>query len=313
MSSFIQINDIHLSDTPPRNRTDTYQDDVFDKLEYSFGLASDGILLMGDLFHHQHPSRTTFALISRLWEMIERHNKPVYVIVGNHDVYAGRVDLLDAQPLGMIIRHPNVRWLNDGVHNIDGVEIAAVNWDYGMERDGVDLIKERLGDVRPDLLLTHAPILDSGNPFFSTISYSKLAGLAKSIAWGHIHELAPAKQREGTYFSNPGALSRRTLHGLALEEPDSQVLPHIARLTFDGSSNIVEYVPVPCRPMSEAYLASSVVEKVTAVESDALDSFIDTLEMDELSAVSPERLRTMINTTDASPEVRVLLDEVLNQ
>ena len=177
---FIQINDIHLSDNPPINRTRHYQDEIFDKLDYAFGLESNAILLTGDVFHHHHPQKTTHYLVGRLWEFIEKHNKPVYVIVGNHDVYAGRIDDLNKQPLGMLLKHPLVTLLEDGkLYTIDGVNVQAVNWDYKFySTDGANLIKYQLRKNKPDLLVSHAPILDSANPYFDTIAPAELSGLA---------------------------------------------------------------------------------------------------------------------------------------
>ena len=318
MAKLVQINDIHISDNPPVNRTRHYQDEIYDKLDFAFGLESDAVILTGDVFHHHHPSKTSHYLVGRLWELIEHHNKPVFTIIGNHDVYAGRVDNINKQPLGMLARHPLVTMLDDGKdYNIEGVKVRAVNWDYKFyNADGAGLIKYELDENKPDLLVTHAPILDSTNPYFQTITLNELGGLAKVISWGHIHAQHPITKLNGTQFSNPGSLSRRSLGGSALEESESQKTPHVAVLTFGKEESIIEYVELPAKPMDEVYLPSSLLNaelgKRTPVNSSKLEAIIDVLNNDDLESFTPDQLRSIVSTVGVDSEIIQIIEELLN-
>lgn len=319
MAKLVQINDIHLSDSPPVNRTRHYQDEIFDKLDFAFSLESDAVILTGDVFHHHHPQKTSHYLVGRLWEFIEHHNKPVYCIIGNHDVYAGRIDNINKQPLGMLAKHPLVTMLDDGIdYNINGVKVRAVNWDYKFyTTEGADLIKYQLDKFKkPDLLVSHAPILDSTNPYFQTIALSELSGLAKVISWGHIHAQHPVTKIDGTYFSNPGSLSRRSLGGSSLEESESQKIPHVATLTFGAEESIIKYVELPAKPMEDVYLPSSLLnaelDRRVPINSNKLESIIEILNNDDLESFTTDQLRSIVSTVGVDSDVIQIIEELLN-
>ena len=121
---------------------------------------------------------------------------------------------------------------------------------------------------------------------------------------------------DGTYFSNPGSLSRRSLGGSALEEHESQKIPHVAALTFGGGDSIIEYLELPAKPMAEVYLPSSLLNKELEsrdqISSNKLESFMNILNNDDLESFTTDQLKSMISTVGVDPEIIQIMEELIN-
>lgn len=120
------VGDIHLVNqgSAPGYRTETYTDDLLKKLEETVNIAKEKeatcVLWLGDVFDHKAPSKTNFALVNRVQDLLLSYGVVVYVLVGNHDLAAGgNLESLQKQPIGSLRHIPNVVLLTEDHHDLD--------------------------------------------------------------------------------------------------------------------------------------------------------------------------------------------------
>lgn len=209
------IGDVHLSDTPPSIRTDSYTDDVLDKLAFCVNLAqAQGcqlIIQAGDMFHIKTPSRNSHSLVQRTAHVLTSAQIPVLIVPGNHDMTHDRLDSLRKQPLGTLAKvsgidlliGPHPEWPVFGIPFLqDWAELPK--WMDAFKKSG-----------KP-FLATHAPIFPKGeDPIYDYISapdWASLMGGSGFCLYGHIHDIHGVYNEGGVTFCNQGAISRGSLH-----------------------------------------------------------------------------------------------------
>ena len=138
MSSFLLINDIHLSDRAPASCTETYLDDLFRLLYEATKMAlskgCDAIILAGDVFDNKVPARTSHGTIMRVIDWVDYTQIPVYAVPGNHDLSHDRLDSLrENQPLGVLLAAGKIEWLHGWLIDEygsfdDSVQVYGVPW-----------------------------------------------------------------------------------------------------------------------------------------------------------------------------------------
>lgn len=305
---FMQINDWHLSDRPPRYRTESYNDDIFAKLEYAVNMDASVqfYVVPGDIFHQPQASKVSHNLVNRLLLFLDDVTCPIYIIPGNHDLAAGRVESLSKQPIGTIATHPNVILLEDGkVYSVDGLTIAGVAWNYAID---ANYIRSRLSR-KVDVLVLHAPIMPSVNPFFDIIRREELTGLADIILYGHIHIPEQPTAVDGTLFVNSGGISRGSLtlsieHHLA---DDADRKPMIAIVDVDNVS--ARYIELAHRPKHEVFKLD--LHEAKTVGNEAISRFVANLGKAKVSSVSIEDLIMEANKLAGDPKVSAAIEELL--
>lgn len=272
--TYVQINDPHVSDQPPRMRLPSYLDDVLAKLgasvDFANEIGADGIVITGDLFHRKNATHTTHRTVQRVRDVLYRALMPVHLVPGNHDEANGGG--LAGQPLLSIPDGDRIHLLS-GPSGIDPL-IAGVPWNNAFERAGgtAELASAIRLTHRP-LVFAHAPITDRPFPFGPeaqgwVMDDELLAEIERQcgeyhpflpllIAHGHMHGQQPIRRlrwyrlHELT-FSNPGALSRGSV-----AEADVARVPSVARIVYDGGVAglpavvSVEYYPIPHRPAAD--------------------------------------------------------------
>jgi DNA repair exonuclease SbcCD nuclease subunit len=301
-----QINDCHLSDKAPLNRTESYLDDTVQELLNAMHIAAaekcEAILLPGDLFHIPAASRVSHSLVATWLTILDQCPIPeVFITPGNHDLSAGRLDSLPTQPLGILKYHPKVKILHSGLVALThDISIAGIEWNYTMDRD---FFIQRI-PLQLDVLITHAPIAPKPNPFYDTIQQEDLSGIAKFVAYGHIHKQAhPVKINGQTTFSNPGALSRGTIG-----EDDLGRKPSVA--IIDTDRDTVDYITIPHKPVEEIFrlLASTIRETNDTI----VDEFVRTLAEAEVDAVSIEDILGHVKAKlDSDPRAMAIAEDII--
>lgn len=265
---YVQINDPHISDQPPRGRTASYLDDVLAKLAWCVQRANEigvsGIVITGDLFHRKNAAHTTHRTVQRVREVLGAADARVHIVPGNHDEAHG--GWLTGQPLLSVIDGTHIVLL-DGASDFDS-PIAGVPWDNAFEREGgVRLFAARVSSTRRPLVFAHAPISERPFPFgpeaqgwmldSEIVDAMPPNARLRLIAHGHMHRQQPTSRWTmpgggHVWFSNPGALSRATVGA-----DDVERVPAIAIIDLDFSSLIndsvvtVCYEDVPHRPAAE--------------------------------------------------------------
>jgi len=322
---FVQINDPHTSDKPPRNRTRLYNDQIFAKLQEAFDLANaedaNYVVFTGDLFHNPQATRVSHALVNRWCQLLSDNYQVVSLIVpGNHDLSAGRIESMDRQPLGVLANMPNVEILTreNGMFDANGIKMFGVEWDYKI--DAAMILEAARGC---DVLITHAPIAWQSNPYYDTIHPDELDELrARVICYGHIHVPEPLRsiredtwdrvvqysrgsgKRRHTVVSNPGALSRGSLTANDVERT-----PQVAVIEVTDKTVTARYEELQAAPAAEVFrLESAEMEKF---RDESIREFTEQLRSAEVKAVTVEELADAADKLTKSKSVRAEARQIL--
>jgi hypothetical protein len=318
------VGDVHLSDKPPSVRTDSYADDILDKLAHIVGLANtpgweiDVVIQAGDLFHIKTPSRTSHQLVQSTIEVLTQCTKPILIVPGNHDMQHDRLDSLASQPLGVVAKAPGIDLLV-GPHPTLPVYGIPFLQDWNDLHGEMKAYRQWSGQyaMNPDdgnypLLVTHAPIMPPGQSApYDFINADDWSTLMENGAcyYGHIHEAHGyySAGPGGLPFCNMGALSRGSLH-----ETDLRRTPHIT--VYDSThvpatADPWQVHPVPCKPVSECYKMAD-VDKIES-STVRLDSFLRKVGSTTLETASIEgviaHIRTLsLNQRTEAEAVRLL-------
>jgi DNA repair exonuclease SbcCD nuclease subunit len=340
--SIMLIGDLHFRDTPPRNATDTYVDDLFDLLDWTIDYAVDNkirtIVWAGDIFDHKQPSRTSHALVLRLVSRVKEiiaAGIELIIVVGNHDISNDVVEsAFTKQPLALLYA-AGAKAL-DGWH--DTLPLYGIPWQQRWHAPGVlDTVFERyrtaLGRDETDtpgvssmeespeqtLVVTHASIFpddlhrDIMYEAFSASEVAEAMSGAGNLYHGHIHDDHGVYEAGGVQFCNPGALSRgsasesnitRTIH-LAVWTPPRT---YDADGWTDGGFDIVD-IPI-AKSAEETFRLESVREHQSNQKT--LERFLAGLGSTVLDITDRHAVvRHIRERQDISPRVRERAIEML--
>lgn len=270
MTRLLILGDVHLSDRAPSSRTETYCQDILDKVRWCCDYAGqerlDGILALGDVFHVKAASRTSHWLVQETAEAFHRFPGETWIVPGNHDLSQDRLDSLSSQPLGSLALAPRIHLL-DGYLEAWGI--------YGIPYlDSFDEFADRLAR-RPAgtrAIATHASIFPPGDhPPYDHIPAEEIAerlepGMA--VLYGHIHSPHGAYRVGGVWFSNFGAISRGSLH--------EETLRRIPRVAIWDSTRSIDSSPAAAQAFPE--VASSGKAVGTRMGTDSSVSSIEIAE-----------------------------------
>lgn len=317
MTRILLVGDIHLSDRPPVNATESYTQDILEMLSYIADLEeelnTDAVVWAGDVFHHKQPSRTSHALVLRTVEVVQRYRN-LWIVPGNHDVSNDRLESIDEkQPLGILFKagaqlldgwHPDLplygvpwqmRWTTDE----DALWDAFENWRGEGHIEGSD-------KLRHSLAVTHAPIFPEGleppYEYLSLADINQAMDLSGYLYYGHIHDYHGIYEYGGITLCNVGALSRGSLTESNLTRPIK-----VALWTEDG----FEEIDIPHRPASEIFKLEEASERKEHELS--LDEFLSEVGRSTLEVTTTESVRDLINKMKLKPSVKKLALEILEQ
>lgn len=287
MVKALLIGDCHLADKPPSLRTETYTQDILDKLAYCVKIANDQtdvMVLLGDVFHIKLSSRNSHALVQATASVLEQFKGRVLIVPGNHDLSQNRLESLPSQPLGTLALSPNIELLDgyDEETKIVGIPYLDSFEDFHARLEGLEA--EPI-DPAPVLIATHASIFpDNQSPPYAHMNASGIDTGGIPLAYGHIHDPHFFYQsKDGTWFCNNGAISRGSLH-------EETVKREPAVTIFDSEAQGCPFtsVPIPFRPASEVFRLAEHVEKVEAQAK--LDGFLESITSVQLTNLSLEQV-----------------------
>ncbi len=316
MATVLLINDIHLADRPPSSCTDTYLDDLLALLESVVQITEKAdiaaVIWAGDVFHSKIPGRTSHATVKRLIDIANRHCCPVLVVAGNHDISHDRLESLPSQPLGVMLASGAVTMLHGWITASD-LPIFGVPWlkDFTDETVGPALEdwRTRLApDGPPGLVVTHAPLYPPGQElpyeYYPAADWARHMGHHGSVHYGHVHEPHGCYDVDGVTFSNPGALSRGSLHEHNLTRPVSIAAWHSVTGHFT-------HLQLPHRPAAEVFRLAEVAQ--TKAATTRLDEFLASVGQTRIDVTSVESVVEHIRTLGVDAEVAELAEELLAQ
>lgn len=114
------------------------------------GLRPDLLFIGGDFYDGQ-----ANVDLDRLAGYFSTLNVPQgkYFVTGNHEEFGNNAKFLAA------IKKANIRFLNDELINLDGLQIIGVDYKFAYDKDALDAILENLkiNKNQPSILLKHVP------------------------------------------------------------------------------------------------------------------------------------------------------------
>lgn len=268
------IGDVHLADSPPSIRTETYRDDILAKLQFISTDAGergcDVIIGLGDMFHVKSPIRTSHYLVNSAAAALTNEDEtPVFLVDGNHDVQNARSDLLSLakQPLGVLTQIGPIGLLRGPVL-VEDTMLFGIPWVEPLTKDDHAVMEDPMIDLEEAterafragvdhlVIATHASIFpDHETPPYEHIHASDYAALLPesaremdvTVAYGHIHDPHGVYEAGGVRFINNGAISRGSLHTETLKRKPVYTI-------FDTLTGEAETVPIPHKPAHEVFM-----------------------------------------------------------
>lgn len=266
MTKILVVGDVHAADSHPDKRTDTYREDILNKLREITEIARDEavteVLFVGDIFHEKEPRKVSHRLIIDLSEIFNSFPTgiPVYCVVGNHDITTGRLQSLEKQPLQVLAHSAGLKLLlwnkvsfgNVTLHPIPGVPGITVE-DYHITRND---------DTHYNIIVSHqsvVPDISKERSILQSKSFihdsQKIADTTEAdmIFYGHQHrqdKIYTRKSKTGTkVFTNLGAICR-----LTIGQEDMNRKPSVFTVDFSDDSPKFKVIPLKnVRPIEEAY------------------------------------------------------------
>ncbi len=320
MSNYVLINDVHLSDRAPASCTDTYLDDLFDLLREAAIMAGQRgarIILAGDVFHHKAPSRTSHGTVMRLIRWAENFPGDIYAVVGNHDLSHDRHDsIYESQPLGVVFASGAIKQLNGWIDGGGGAYVYGVPWQMSWDKAHVE---DALADYRyegsaaasndaPCLVVTHAPLYPPGRElrfeYYPAADFAAAMDNHGTVHYGHVHEPHGIYTVNGVTFSNPGALSRGSLH-----EHNLTRMPTVA--VWDSNVGDIEHVRLRAKPAEDVFRLTEAAE--TKAAGINLNRFLDSVQKTRLDITTLDGVMTHIRETTDDAALVAVVEKLLQE
>ena len=305
---FLNLNDLHCADRPPLGRTESYEDNIIDKLLESWEIADrtgcDFIILTGDIFHKFRGVTNMNHLLVRLIDTFRRAGVPIYAVAGNHDMSYSGTESIPNMPFGVLHESEAIEWLRTACIIEEGDQDTLLiprNWEpyidtlptvFKLNKHELELA-EHADNV---VMVAHASIVPPGadRPFPHHKADKIPTEGIDVLLCGHLHEdLGIHQLPSGCWFANIGSVARveRTEHNLIRR-------PQVLTVSMDHGEIEFERHPLEtARPASEVFF-----EQDVAIERE-LGDFAENLGTAlELEETSLEELISRY-TKDDSPEV----------
>lgn len=253
----LYLTDTHIRSGNPRNRRDDFPAALRAKLLEVAGLVRKlgvfAVLHGGDFFDQPCPELPVVGEFVRIFRDM---GVPVYVVPGNHDIFACNPDTLEHTVLGLLHQVGCLRVLQAGekLYLKDGrvtVQLTGTPFHYNIDRQD-PLLDYCVTKENCDFAihLAHGMLLD--RPFLPGTPYTLISQIAPFTEadytlGSHAHFGYPDVEWDGRRFINPGALVR-----LSVQPPDRKRTPQVLLLDFSGPKPTHRKIPLrSARPGAE--------------------------------------------------------------
>jgi DNA repair protein SbcD/Mre11 len=320
MTTILCIGDLHLSDKPPSNCTDDYNDQLFGMLDEVVDIAGkrqvDAVVFAGDIFHSKIPMRTSHRTVQRMIGVVQSFRAPVYLVIGNHDIQQDRVESIhETQPFGVLL-HSGARllsgWAEDEYGELCDLPLYGVSWQQDWQNAGkafTDWVMDP-ASAKNSLIVTHAPLYPVGQELpWENVPAPIVAGWMGNLGYcyyGHVHPCHGVFDTDGVVFCNQGALSRGSLH-----EEDISRIPAVTIWDSNrsGSEAFERVVLKSAPPASEVFRLAEHVAKTDY--RDRLNVFLSAVGQTQVSVTSVESVLEEVRAMNLSVAEMSLAEEVL--
>lgn len=315
--SLLWVGDVHVSDTPPGYRTDTYCEDILDKLRFIAQHAAThnvgAVVFAGDLFHRKRGVAS--ALVAGVHDAMAGYTGPKLIIPGNHDMVDNVPESIPGQPIGLLARMPGWHILDYAAGHFQVAPtliVAGVGYHREpMPRENITF--NRPGATAPTgavrVLGVHYGFVasaDVASPYYDSIDVSDPAfdPGCDVLFYGHIHEPSVFSTPGGIPVINPGALSRGSIN-----EAVPTRAPKVVMLTVVNGGPTFTTIPVPHKPAEEAFrLGDHAVEKAAERLS---DGFVDAFGGAHVEALTLSEVGGLITSSPASHQAQAIATEAV--
>ncbi len=317
MSKVLLVGDVHLRDNPPVNCTPEFLDDLWHSLNVISIMSADydATVFAGDLFDFKQPSKTSHALMLKAIELFSTIDN-AYVIAGNHDLSADRIDSLHAkQPLGVLIASGAVQYLDgwmDTIHGFEGdmsLPVYGLSWQQDWMNDSVRTFaleqyrhEQVMSKWQHTLLVTHAPIFPQGSePPYEFIDLDVLAedmGNTGNVFYGHIHDDHGifTNSDSTVKFANHGSLNRARL-------THSDLTRTVKVTSWDSSTGMFTPIEIEDQ-LPAARIFRLDAANATKAEARTLDEFLTAVGRSTLDISTTHGITEHIRTMDVAENVK---------
>lgn len=242
MKTITFIGDPHFFHIAPSSRRDDYPSIVLDKMmRVKEESPSDAYIFLGDVFHKQTlPMRYLVRVATTLLLM----DKPIYSIVGNHDVPRYNVDKIDETSLGLFFKTGLIRRLTELKFKVGSQKYYIKGIDY---RQPIP----KAPKVDRAILVLHAFYQHTAIKTSETkITDKQLADSGfHHIIFGHDHaKYDPVTTDAGQMVYRPGSLTRGTAHHYNLLREIS-----VLRMQCMSSGLNIKMINIPSDPVKVSF------------------------------------------------------------
>lgn len=321
MIKILYFTDPHISLSNPVNRKDNFAETVSNKFKETAILAKehnvDSIICGGDIFHFKG-MRTNHAEVTEAMQLFSYFHKPPLVVPGNHDVLGGNINtvrecaigtlakagcitiLADFYPIGVPTLFEVVEYIDLKQGN-DIVRVKGLPWIWDVDVD-THYYKEVFNgkiDGLVNLLIAHSMIVPG--KFFDP--YTRIDDISGDefqfdiCMSGHYHDGFPPTHKNGKYFFNPGALTRR-------EYSEENLNRHPSVILLKVENQQVTYETIKLKsalPPEDVFLEPKKLRE----ENTEISDFVKTLSSEgTLEKTGVNKLADDITTSNLSQEVK---------
>jgi len=312
---FITGSDLHISDNGPHARLDDFKTTMLYKLSQMrmacSKLKADAVLFAGDLYNLKTPTRNSHRLNQELIKEFKQFPCPIYLIEGNHDLTANKLESLEEQPLGVLFADHTLTQLRSKVIEKNGHKISLIGIPYTDYFGPEKLHIEREKDITVQICLLHIYAgRTSGNLFQDKIyGYDELKNLPPDIfVLGHYHIDQGIYELEGKHFVNIGSMSRGTI-----ADEDIAHHPQIGfiKISIDDDNKvtkILQSIKLKVRPAAEIFD----LEKKDDLkkEKQEIQEFVEKLANEQLKK-KDEPIKSIEEIIDSMDIAKAVRDKVM--
>lgn len=246
---FLFFTDDHKRGTSPERRKDNFPETLAKKLAEVVRIARerevDFVLHGGDFFDSPAPALSVCAEFLPILGALE---VPLYVVAGNHDLYAHNFETFGRTMLGLLVRLGFVRLLTleplylrkDGLC----VQLTGKSYNYDIDQEDKPIaargyLVKKAKECDFAVHVVHGMLLPRPFPAKPyTLLEEVFPTEADLTLAGHFHVGFPEVEHQGKYFFNPGALVR-------LSGNPGELKRQVQVLLFDLSGGKLRYEKIP--------------------------------------------------------------------
>jgi DNA repair exonuclease SbcCD nuclease subunit len=262
-------------------------------------LNADAAIIAGDLYNLKNPVKNSHNLNRELIKVFKNFSCPIYMIEGNHDLYANQVESISDQPLGVLFADGTLIQLRHNIIEKEGVKISLVGVPFTENPDLLTLNLPDKGDCAVQICALHIyASLKSTMLFNSKIyGYDEIEKLSPDIfILGHYHIDQGIYRKKNKYFINIGSMSRG-----AISEDDIDHHPQIGYIKISVENNKPTYLIRPIRlkvkPSAEVFNIEKRNQEL--LEKQEIKLFVEKLASE-----------TVVNASDKSKTIDDLIDSI---